>query len=432
MHIYSRVLSLESADVRELLPEPHLQSLVDRVALEGKLLNEFRLYPAPSAGQPLLSSRHVKEGQTTLGRLIASMLRRWFNSDLCLWHAGNIRGNRDYTNGMLVGDLDIEFPVIAPGTPTSTTVSHALPFLGASPPRHCPIKITIRGKHLAPLVKYSQAAHYGGYGSYFQFDDGVDYDERELVFRRIAGSPFNANALYSVVIDTHLLTGGQPYPYTSALSGSLGVVGSTPPPPDRGSAGGLLPPRPPISPRPHEPLTPAQAGPNPHATTATNATTMALSFSSSSPTNATTTAGGTSGIAPTTSPSPPPLSPTPASLAAAAAAGAAAVIGSGMLDGQLLPLVELWRNGKLGGCSPRAVRHATSSCTMSQRVMMSIISYHWSRIFGDRTWRQLADGVAIGDEQDLVAAVAGEDEHIRTNRLLITRVIRLAENGRLR
>src|SRR5437870_5742642 len=96
---------------------------MERLHEATQLLGNFCLYPRVATGEAPLSSFGVRERQTTLGRLIATQLRRWHHADLCMWPGRHIIGHKQYPLGFTLSDLLTEFPPPPPPTFSNPTSS---------------------------------------------------------------------------------------------------------------------------------------------------------------------------------------------------------------------------------------------------------------------------------------------------------------------
>jgi len=161
-------------------PDPAMQARVDGhlaavKALEAQVLLE--LEPGHT-----LSSRGAREGQTTLGTLVASRLRDTLQAHLAVFNGGALRGGADYEGRLSFADLRRE-----------------LPFAMES------VVVELPGEVLQETFRFAVDERKGT-GGYLQHDDGVVVDAQGGLVE-VAGHPFDPDSTYRVALPRTLLDG---------------------------------------------------------------------------------------------------------------------------------------------------------------------------------------------------------------------------------
>ena len=131
----------------------------------------------------VLSSEGTRRSQTSLGTLLATVLRNALRADVALFNGGGIRANKTYRARFTYGDLKGE-----------------VPFDNEA------VIVNLPGSVIADAIKSSRAHAPAESGGFLQVDDGVVVDPENTVLE-IAGMPFSAEKSYRVALVRNLMTG---------------------------------------------------------------------------------------------------------------------------------------------------------------------------------------------------------------------------------
>jgi len=130
-----------------------------------------------------LSSEGTRRSQTSLGTLLATVLRNALRADVALFNGGGIRANKTYRERFTYGDLKGE-----------------VPFDNEA------VVVNLPGSVIADAVKASRAHAPLESGGFLQVDEGVVVDAENRVLE-IAGASFSADKTYRVALVRNLMTG---------------------------------------------------------------------------------------------------------------------------------------------------------------------------------------------------------------------------------
>lgn len=173
-----------------------LVSVADQVG-DGKVTREEyeRLFPLPRwmtltyfEAEPRISSRGVRERQTSLGHVLCNALREELEVDCVLFDGGNIRGNMDYEPdpahrrghrwAFTLSDLRRELP-----WPTEM------------------VAIQMRGADVAQAIQWSRSHLPELFGGFLQTDDGVQVCQSDqALVTHVKRRPIDKDLVYRVVL----------------------------------------------------------------------------------------------------------------------------------------------------------------------------------------------------------------------------------------
>lgn len=206
-------VTLHSLEVYDGCPE------IDRDIWErSEVLRDLHEYVLPlhehaeRRGLLPLSSFDVRQQQTTLGTLFATILRDECRVDLCLYNSGGVRANKVYDAPLTYGDFVAEVPF-----------------------ENNIITLDMHGEDIYRALSYSESTKTEtcSWGGYLLWDDDIDVrpapnatDPGDIVVS-IGGEPLDLDRVYRVVTWAGLLNGADGIPAFEEvgvrLAESLGV-----------------------------------------------------------------------------------------------------------------------------------------------------------------------------------------------------------------
>jgi len=196
--------------IKDYTPDPTVAKVVERHLNKVKALELAPIYRNP-AGSPPLSSKGMRRGETTIGTLICTALRKSLELEVVLLDGGNIRGNSDYPDG-----------------------TFSLAALRKEQPFESEIAVMrIPGQVLSDALHFSrQKEGVEENAGYLQRDDRVTVDASKRI-THINGEPIDPQRLYlsgMLRVTIGGMNNNQPIiDWTKTLTSPLPTVESCPP-----------------------------------------------------------------------------------------------------------------------------------------------------------------------------------------------------------
>jgi len=162
--------------------DSHMSKVVELEKLKGAMaLTHFR-------GKEIISSKRIREKQTTMGHLLCNALREELDVDCVLFDAGNIRGDRDY--------------IPTPGHVRGEHWAFTMADLEAEIPWESDfVTVLMRGDVIAEAVRYSRSRLPELFGGFLQTDDSLATHPDDLSrVVRVAGEALDKDRLYRVAV----------------------------------------------------------------------------------------------------------------------------------------------------------------------------------------------------------------------------------------
>lgn len=185
-------VNVELVKTKEWAEDTAVQATVTRHQAILNALDNAIIYRHPQHA-PLLSSKNMKFGETTIAKLLCTAIRKDLSDhspgapiDCTILQAGMIRGKRDYPDGhFTLSSLRVELPFTADV-----------------------VVIPMPGRILADAMQYTRAEEGSASRSdYLQTCDNIVIAPKGKEILSIGGEPFSMDKTYQVAIRYELLTG---------------------------------------------------------------------------------------------------------------------------------------------------------------------------------------------------------------------------------